>query len=315
VPVLETANADRGLVIDEQRVREFPLNARNPFMLSLLTAGVNFNGNIIYQRPFDNGRHRPTGISTAAMIANNEFLLDGRAPQQTDRPATITSPWFHPSIAVSGVQDSDQLIRCPIGKTAGGIVNVSLKSGTNGFHGTAYEFARRIAWDANSFQNNARGADKRGCVPTDALCLKDASGHYLDQYGWHHRRPDYIPEAFITDVTGASSSLPMKEYREGTPTPLSLSVPSPEFLQGDFSNLKDSNGQQIVIYNPFTGRDVNGTFTRDPFANNKISSSLLNPIAQKILGFLPKPNVPSSGSFYSQNNYAVQSIDKDTSTT
>ena len=56
VPLLETAKADRGLVVDAQRVREFPLNARNPFMLSILSAGVNFNGNIIYQRPFDNGR-------------------------------------------------------------------------------------------------------------------------------------------------------------------------------------------------------------------------------------------------------------------
>src|SRR5258707_12494407 len=49
-PLLETANADRGLVIDEQRAGEVPVNARNPFMLSLLTAGVNFNGHIIHQR-------------------------------------------------------------------------------------------------------------------------------------------------------------------------------------------------------------------------------------------------------------------------
>ncbi|HKX28404.1 MAG TPA: carboxypeptidase-like regulatory domain-containing protein, partial [Blastocatellia bacterium] len=54
-PLVETATADRGGVIDRQRVVELPLNARNPFMLGVLTAGVNFNGASIWQRPFDNG--------------------------------------------------------------------------------------------------------------------------------------------------------------------------------------------------------------------------------------------------------------------
>ena len=53
--VLESASADRGGVIDQQKVSELPLNARNPFMLGVLVAGVNFNGASIWQRPFDNG--------------------------------------------------------------------------------------------------------------------------------------------------------------------------------------------------------------------------------------------------------------------
>src|SRR5205807_6638915 len=74
--LLETTKADRGLVIDTQGVREFPLNARNPFMLSILSAGVNFNGNIIYQRPFDNGAIADWNIN-GGWNRNNEFLLDG----------------------------------------------------------------------------------------------------------------------------------------------------------------------------------------------------------------------------------------------
>ena len=68
------------------------------------------------------------------------------------------------------------------GHTSGGIVNVSLKSGTNAVHGTAYEFARRKAWDANSFQNNAVGAPK--------------GEHYLDQYGGQIGGPVYIPKIY-----------------------------------------------------------------------------------------------------------------------
>ena len=308
VPLIDTAKADRGLVIDEQRVREFPLNARNPFMLSLLTAGVNFNGNIIYQRPFDNGAIADWNIN-GSYDRNNEFLLDG-APNNGQ--AGNNNIALVPSVdAVQEFKIQTNSYDAQYGKTAGGVVNVSLKSGTNQIHGTAYEFARRIALDANSFQNNARGADKRGCVPTDTLCLKSAEGHYLDQYGFTVGGPIIFPKLY----NGRNKSFffaAYEGYREGTPTPLSLSFPAPEFLQGDFSNLKDSTGRQIVIYNPFTGRDVNGTFTRDVFTGNKIPSNMLNPIAQKMLSLFPKPNVDSTGSFYTQNNYAVQSIDADT---
>ena len=54
-PLLETAKADRGTLVDERTVAEMPLNGRNPFMLAKIAAGVNFNGTVIYQRPFDNG--------------------------------------------------------------------------------------------------------------------------------------------------------------------------------------------------------------------------------------------------------------------
>src|SRR5258708_1992211 len=165
-PLLETANADRGLVIDAQRVREFPLNARNPFMLSLLTAGVNFNGNIIYQRPFDNGAIADWNIN-GSYDRNNEFLLDG-APNNGQ--AGNNNIALVPSVdAVQEFKIQTNSYDAQYGKTAGGIVNVSLKSGSNSLHGTAYEFARRIAWDANSFQNNARRAYKPRCLPTYTL--------------------------------------------------------------------------------------------------------------------------------------------------
>jgi hypothetical protein len=66
------------------------------------------------------------------------------------------------------------------GKTSGGITKVSLKSGTNALHGTVYESARRKAWDANSFQNNAQG------LPKDS--------HYLDQFGWEVDGPHSCPK-------------------------------------------------------------------------------------------------------------------------
>jgi hypothetical protein len=74
--VIEAASADRGQVIDRQKVLELPLNARNPFMLGILTAGVNFNGAAIWQRPFDNGAIAEWTIN-GSQTRGNEFLLDG----------------------------------------------------------------------------------------------------------------------------------------------------------------------------------------------------------------------------------------------
>ena len=73
---VEATKADRGMVIDNMRVTELPLNARNPFMLSYLAPGITYNGPAIYQRPFDNGAIADWSINGGAN-RNNEFLLDG----------------------------------------------------------------------------------------------------------------------------------------------------------------------------------------------------------------------------------------------
>src|SRR5262249_44651165 len=75
-PLLETSNANRGTVIDQQRIAELPLQARNPFSLSVLVAGVNYNAQAIYLRPFDNGALADWSLNGGAN-RNNEFLLDG----------------------------------------------------------------------------------------------------------------------------------------------------------------------------------------------------------------------------------------------
>ncbi len=311
IPLMETARADRGLVIDTQRVTEFPLNARNPFMLSTLSAGVNFNGNIIYQRPFDNGAIADWNIN-GGYNRNNEFLLDG-APNNGQ--AGNNNIALVPSVdAVQEFKIQTNSFDAQYGKSGGGIVNVTMKSGGNTVHGTVYEFARRSQWDANSFQNNAAGRDRLGCgsssSATDVACRDTAKGHYLDQYGFTVGGPVFIPKLY----DGRNKSFfffAYEGYREGTPTPLSLSFPAPEFLQGDFRNLKDTNGNLITIYDPATGRNVNNVWTRDPFPNNQIPANRFHPVALKILSLYPKPNTASSGSFYSQNNFYEQSVDAD----
>ena len=178
-PLLEVAKADRGTLVDQESVRELPLNGRNPFMLAKIVAGVNFNGTVIYQRPFDNGAIAQWTIN-GGLYQSNEFLLDG-SPNNAQAGSNNIA-YVPPVDAVQEFKIQTNSYDAQYGHTSGGIVNVSLKSGTNAFHGTVYEFARRKAWDANSFQNNAVGSPK--------------GEHYLDQYGGQIAGPVYIPKVY-----------------------------------------------------------------------------------------------------------------------
>ena len=286
--VLDTEDSNRGLVIDQKRVTELPLNARNPFMLANLSAGVNFNGNAIYQRPFDNGAIADWSVN-GGLNRKNEFLLDG-APNNA-QAGDNNLAYVPPVDSVSEFKIQTNTYDAQYGKSAGGVLNVLTKSGANDLHGTGYEFLRRNALDANSFQNNSQGLPR--------------SGHSLDQYGGSIGGPLFVPKLY----DGRNKSFfffNYEGYQEETPTPLTLSVPQPEFLQGDFSKLADRNGNKITIYDPATGRaGASGNWIRQPFQNNQIPANRLNPISQRILGYFRPPNTTTAGSGYSQNNLFV----------
>lgn len=286
-PLLEQANADRGGLIDEESIKEYPLNTRNPLMLSGLVAGVDFNGSLAYQRPFDNGAIADWSINGSGN-RNTDFLLDG-APNNAQAGGNNLA-YVPPVDSVLEFKIQTNSYDAQYGKSGGGVVNVVLKSGTNRFHGAVYEFARRNGWDANSFQNNARGA------PRD--------GHYLDQYGVQLDGPLILPRLyhgrnrtfFLFNYEG---------YREGTPQPLILSVPEPEMRDGDFSRLVDPQGRRITIYDPVTGRSQGGSWVRDPFPDNVIPKDRIHPIARRIVEYFPQPNTVTPGMEYSQQNYFV----------
>ncbi len=162
IPLLESAKADRGTVIDSRSVQEFPLNARNPFMLSMLVAGVQYNGNAIYQRPFDNGAIADWSIN-GSLNRNNEFLLDG-APNNAQAGGNNIA--LVPSVdAVEEFKIQTNSYDAQYGKTGGGIINVSLKSGTNDLHGTLYEFARRNYRCRSNAPGVGRAQRHTPCVP------------------------------------------------------------------------------------------------------------------------------------------------------
>lgn len=269
---LEASRADRGMVIDSRRVTEIPLNTRNPFMLSLLSSGITFNGPAIYQRPFDNGAIADWSINGGAN-RNNEFLLDG-APNNSVQGGNNIA-YVPPADSVGEFKIVQNSYDAQYGRSAGGTINVSLKSGTNDFHGTGYEFARRKALDANTEINKRRGE------PTP--------GHTLDQYGFQIDGPIVRDKTFFM--------VALEDYNEETPNIEIESFPDGALRRGDFSDLVTASGQPITIYDPATGRvDANGTFVRDPFPNNIIPENRISPIARALMDSWPMPNsAPAEG--------------------
>ena len=264
-PLLETSNASRGTVIDSARIAELPLQSRSPMALAMLVAGVNYNAQAIYLRPFDNGALADWSMN-GGQNRNNEFLLDG-APNNANQDGNNIA-YVPPAEAVQEIKISTNSYDAQYGRTAGGVVNMSLKSGTNSFHGVVYDFMRRKALAANSFLLNSRQSPK-----TD---------QYIDQYGFSVDGPIFKNKTFFL-FTG-------EKYREGTPAPLFSTVPTPAFKNGDFSGLVDASGRLITIYDPATGRDVNGVWTRDPFPGNRIPAERINPTARAIMKYFPDPN-------------------------
>src|ERR1051326_3118504 len=295
--VLEDVNGDRGAVVDEESVKEYPLNTRNPFMLAMLAPGVNFDGELTYQRPFDNGAIANWSINGSQQ--KNEFLLDG-APNNAQAGGNNIA-FVPPVDAVQEFKIQTNAYDAQYERGAGGIINVALKSGGNRFHGSAYEFARRNFLDANSFQNNSR------CVTIDrnGQCHgAPKDGHWLDQYGVQLDGPIYIPKLY----DGRHQTFFLfnyARYGEGSPQPLILSVPEPEMRQGDFSKLKDASGRAITIYDPDTGHQAGSQWVRDPVPGNMIPRDRINPTAALLIKYFPLPNTSTPGVNYSTSNYFI----------
>ena len=121
-PLIETANADRGGVIDTKSVHELPINGRNPFMLGRLVAGVSFSGQAVWERPFDNGAIASWNIN-GSPNRTNEFLLDG-APNNAQAGGNNIA-LVPPVDAVQEFKIQTNSYDAQYGHTGGGIINVS----------------------------------------------------------------------------------------------------------------------------------------------------------------------------------------------
>jgi hypothetical protein len=287
-PLLEAEKADRGLVINNKTVADLPLNVRNPIMLAALTPGIIHTSGTQHLNPFSN-----SGISSWSINGgrgtNNEFLLDG-APNNAVYNGNNNIAYVPSVDAVEEFKVMTGLYDAQYGRTGGGVVNVSIKSGTNRWHGSAYEFLKRTSLNANTFSNNAKGAERQG--------------NALDQYGFSLGGPVTIPKLY----SGKDKSFfffAFENYREETfyPSESISSVPTMEQRRGDFSRTFDNSGNLFTIFDPATGRQEGNNWVRSAFPGNIIPAARISPIASNVIKLYPEPNTTTPGSVAWQNNF------------
>jgi hypothetical protein len=265
-PVLATTTGSTGQTIGEKTIAMMPLSDGNPFALARLAPGTAYVGDLKFSRPFDNGG--TSDIVTGGGTGGNEFTLDGSPNMANGRRVAFVPP----AGAVQEFKVETASFDAASGHTGGATVNVTLKSGTNTLKGSGYTYYRSEKLAESDFfvlKNNAEkpklGYKRPGGTIGGPLVVPGL-------YNGHDRTFFFAALEWLYD-----------EF----PEPLSQTVPTQAMRNGDFSQLL---GQGIVIYDPLTAQTVGGRVVRQPFQNNIIPTSRLNPIAQKVLGYYPLPN-------------------------
>ena len=282
-PVLETAGASLGHVIDERRVQELPVIAGNPLELALLAPGVVEGTRFIWKPAFS--FHQVTIDGNGAL--NNEFQIDGVANTFAEvdngRSRYAFAP---PASAVREFKVQTAAYDASVGHTIGGFINVSTAGGTNRFRGEGHWFHRSSDLSARDYF-----AKKAGSTPPD---FDD------NRYGFSAGGPLMLPRVY----DGRNKTFWFYTWdanKWGSPLTFTGTVPTAAQRQGDFSQLL-ALGAQYQLYDPFTTTPApNGRLTRQPFPNNIIPPGRLDPVGLRLVNLYALPNQP--GTIDGRNNY------------
>lgn len=305
-PLLETNSATAGQVIDRRRISELPLSDGNPFTLTRLAPGIGYVGDLKFSRPFDNNGTSDFISNGISRVGGHEFTLDGIPNTDDNGGSSNRVAFIPPADAVQEFKVETVSFDAQQGHGAGAAVNVVLRSGTNDFHGTVYEFVRNDVLSANDFFLNrtnlattpSRDSDKDGKADRDPL--------RYNRYGLTIGGPVFLPRFGTGGApywSGRNRSFFFFAYeglKDVFPEPGQFTVPTLAERNGDFSALLAIN-PSFQIYNPFTARAEGARVRRDPFPNNIIPPNLISPIAKAYLQYYPLPNQP--GDAQGRNNF------------
>src|SRR5579864_8413980 len=290
-PILETDTSYLGEVVDEQRIVDLPLNGRFFTRLAVLTAGT---------APSPAGaRDENTGGFSANGVRpyQNNYMLDGvdnnsLSEDLSSQASFVVGP---PPDAIQEFKVQTNSMSAEFGRSGGAVLNVTIKSGTNNLHGTAYEFLRNSDLDANNFFNNANGAP--------------IAPFKQNQFGFSVGAPILIPKVY----DGKNRTFFFFDYqgtRIRTGQTFLATVPTDAMRQGNFSPV---NGVAFnTIYDPNTGtlNSSGDAVGRRPLPGNTIPQSRWNPLAAKLLSMFPEPNVPGQfNNFGPANNYLSNPVE------
>src|ERR1700756_2418512 len=240
VPLLQPETNSLGQVVEQRSVTDLPLNGRNPIALVALVPGVVPQGqpsagnsstsNPVGANPFALGDFQVGG----GMAGQSQILIDG-VPTNGAYLNVVTVIPTQDAIQEFKVQTNN--LGPEYGRFAGGVINLSTKSGTNSFHGSAYEFIRNKVLNANDFFDNQSGQKRPPFTQ--------------NQFGGNGGGPILKDKLFFFGS--------YEGYRQRKGNLLTTWVPTAAERTGDFSQIGSSNTTSVLpIYDPTTS-GVGGT--------------------------------------------------------
>lgn len=259
-PLIETSNASTGEVIDQEEIAILPQIARNVFTLATTVPTVQSSGAGWMVRMQDQTNASALSLGGGAVRANG-YLLDGFSVTDLRNRASI-----NPSAeAIGGLRVQVHTYDVETGRSGGGVLNSTARSGTNTYQGTIFGQFRPDALIGENFFLRVRG--------------QESAPQYYRTYGGNLGGPVIRGKTFFWFAT--------EGYRDAGTNNEDETVATSAMRTGDFSAVRGVNGQPITIYDPLT-TDANGN--RQPFAGNRIPANRLNPVGQKILAGMPLPD-------------------------
>ena len=279
---IQTESSDVGTTVPGAMIAQLPLNfsgvIRSPLEFMTLTPG--FQGDST-----GNAQSQASFKLNGAGTGQADVILDGSSIQL----ASPNYQWnFGISVdAVSEFKVQTSTFAAEYGRTGGGFVNVASKSGTNEFHGAVYDLLKNKVFDANSWQNNHTGIGKQNDTQND--------------FGGFGGGPVFIPKLY--DGRGKTFwffSYEGFRFKSGGPNLTSTATPQ-MWANGDFSQVLNPQtingvaypGQKIYDYTTCSGANLGQPC--QPFPNNQIPLSRLDPYAKAFIPYLPvatNPNIP-----------------------
>lgn len=288
-PLMNTETASLGTVVDAKRVADLPLSYGNPFLLIGLAPGVTYNGSVRLDRPFE-----PTHIVNFSMGGTsgllNDITIDGAPTTSRANPMQVTASYVPPTNIVQEFKVQTATFDAQFGQTQGGVTNISIKSGTNQFHGdVSYSFQRPSFW-ANDFFLNKNG------TPRPDFSFNTWGGSIMGPVHIPHVYNGKNKTFFLFGYEGIHDSRPRHDDTTNT-------VPTPAMHKGDFSALLAA-GATYTIYDPATrtGPNAAGRFTQTAFPGNIIPANRFDKVGAAILSYYPSTEL-SQGDATGLNNY------------
>ncbi len=294
--LIDTATATLSGVVENKRIIDLPLNGRNVYSLAALTPGVmgitpaSATGGV--GEGFESaGRF----VVNGGRDSSNAIIMDGVPVTVNSNTANMNANTAVPTI--EGVEEfriQTNSFSAEYGRSGGGVLTLATKSGTNEIHGSLFEFLRNSKLDANNFFSNRSG--------------QQLGAFQRNEFGGSVGGPIVLPKLY----NGKNRTFFFTAFegrRQRSASTRFMTLPTELQKQGDFSETLNSAGQQRVIYDPFsTAPDPSrpGFFMRTPFANNRIPTAMMDPVALNVQDYYgATPNVPGQP-FTGQNNFFFQ---------